>query len=60
MIVLASDGIAAERQGSLLGQYRLSGELNKSSYPTANRAATSVTVTAALPISSGLRTIIDC
>ena len=32
MIVLASDGITAERQGGKLGQYRLSGELNKSPY----------------------------
>ena len=32
VIVLASDGIAAERQGGKLGQYRLSGELNKSPY----------------------------
>ena len=32
MIVLASDGIAAEWQGENLGQYRLSGEVNKSPY----------------------------
>ena len=32
VIVLASDGIAAEYQGGILGQYRLSGEHNKSPY----------------------------